>query len=495
MTIWFDTWKKGQQVMTQSNNSRQQIEYCSEAGSIKFLEGRRRSAFLRSLPGVRERVAVQPKRVKIDPDIDRETASDIEPSLSDTSSEGVDELRIHCQNAPVLSTEALIAHARQMELGRAKLVQLLVDSGWGLATMATEFLNSVTEGSDLSELINKNVSDSHDPVQSGKFVQDTAKQLEIKLTTCFQQVLNVKESAANVEPTLMECRQFLNEMHFLPNFLQRVIAAVVKQSRHVTLSKDDEQWLASVQWQQHRMIASRQAMINGNLRLVTFIAKQYNNQTMPFNDLIQDGTIGLIKAVDRYDWSRAVRFSTYAIYWIRQTISRAMVRQEKMVRLPYNIAAKASAVFEIMNNCLTQNNKWPSTRELAELCELSEAEVQAIVNNYQSVISLDSNINDDEDMPEVITTLEQHHFPQPLNSLVSSSLKTYLHKAVGTLPEREADIISCRFGLNSDHEMTLQDIADKMSLTRERVRQIQNSALLKLKNNFSGELVDFLEMS
>ena len=478
--------------MTQSNNSRHQIEYCADAGSIKFLESGRRSAFLRSLPGVRERAAaVQTKRVKTDPDSDRETANDIEPG---SSSGSIDELRIHCQNAPVLSIEALTAHAQQMEQGRAKLVQLLVDSEWGLATMATEFLNSVTDGIDLSELINKNVGDSHELVQGGDFVQDTAKQLESKLTACFQQVLNVKESA-NVAATLAECRHFLNEIHFLPNFLQQVIATVVRQSRHETLSKEDEQWLASIQWQQHRMIASRQAMINGNLRLVTFIAKQYNNQAMPFNDLIQDGTIGLIKAVDRYDWNRAVRFSTYAIYWIRQTVSRAMIRQEKMVRLPYNIAAKASTVFEIMNNCLTQNNKWPSTLELAELSGLSEGEVQAIVNNYQSVISLDSNINDDEDMPEVITTLEQHHFPQPLNSLVSSSLKTYLHKAVGTLPEREADIISCRFGLNSDQEMTLQDIADRLSLTRERVRQIQNSALLKLKNNFSGELVDFLEMS
>ena len=241
------------------------------------------------------------------------------------------------------------------------------------------------------------------------------------------------------------------------------------------------------------MIASRQAMINGNLRLVTFIAKQYNNQSMPFTDLIQDGTVGLIKAVDRYDVNRGVRFSTYAIYWIKQTISRAMVRQEKMVRLPFNMAAKASAVFETMNNYLIQNNKWPSIHELAKLCKLPEDEVKAIVHNYQPIISLDSNVNDDDDMPEMIATLEQDHFPQPLSGVVSSSLKMCLRQAVDSLTQREADIINCRFGLNNDHEMTLQDIAEKMSLTRERVRQIQNNALLKLKNSFSSELVDFLE--
>lgn len=478
--------------MTHRNNDRQHIKYCSDAGSINFLEGDRRSAFLRSLPSSR------PKRVEIAPSADSETAddidlADIEPYESDAVSDGVEELRIHCQNAPVLSAEALTGHARQMEQARSALVQALVDSEWGLTVMATEFLNSVSKGIELSELLNKNAGESRIPLQDGAFVQDTAKQLEGKLTDCFQRVLNAEERA-NAAATLAECRQCLSEMHFLPNFLQQVIAAVVRQSRHKTLSKEDEQWRASLQWQQQRMIASRQAMINGNLRLATFVAKQYNNQTTTFNDLIQDGIVGLIKAVDRYDWNRAVRFSTYAIYWIRQTISRAMVRQEKMVRLPYNIAAKASSVYEVMNDCLIQNNKWPSIRELAELCDLPESEVQAIVNSYQPIISLDSNINDDEDMPEVIATLEQHHFPEPLNSLLDSSLKIRLRKAVDTLPEREADIISCRFGLNSDHEMTLQDIADRMSLTRERVRQIQNSALLKLKHNFSSELVDFLEM-
>ncbi len=242
------------------------------------------------------------------------------------------------------------------------------------------------------------------------------------------------------------------------------------------------------------MMSSRQTMVSGNLRLVTFIARQYANPNSSFSDLIQDGTVGLIKSVDRYDWRRAVRFSTYAIYWIKQTISRAMVRQEKMVRLPYNIAAKAASLFEVMNDWLVKNNRWPSVEELAGVSDLPADEIKAIIENYQPTISLNSSYNSEEDdQPEIITTLEQNHFPQPLNDLANNTLQDFLRKAVKTLPDREAEIINCRFGLDNHYEMTLQDIADKMSLTRERVRQIQNIALAKLKNNFSGELSDFLE--
>ncbi|MGR9045006.1 MAG: sigma-70 family RNA polymerase sigma factor [Gammaproteobacteria bacterium] len=427
----------------------------------------------------------------VDSDTD-DTADTVESDLSAEVSDGIGELKIHCQNAPVLSIEAFADQARQMERARSRLARLLIGSERGLSAMAVEFLSRLDDGVDLSELINKNVCDGNNPVQNGDVVQDTAKQLESKLVACFEQVLKF-QARSELQEALSDYRLYLNQIHFLPNFLQQVVDSIARQSLPERLSNDDKQWLVSIQLQRQRMLASRQAMINGNLRLVTFIAKQFNNQVTPFTDLIQDGTVGLIKAVDRYDWNRAVRFSTYAIYWIKQTITRAMVRQEKMVRLPYNMAAKASAVFEIMNNCLIQNNKWPSSSELAVLCKLPEDEVKAIVENYQPVISLDSNINDDEDLPEMIATLEQCHFPQPLNCLVSSALKSFLRRAVGTLPEREADIINYRFGLINDHEMTLQDIAEKMSLTRERVRQIQNSALQKLKNNFSGELVDFLE--
>lgn len=314
------------------------------------------------------------------------------------------------------------------------------------------------------------------------------------MTECCQQILTVKENPLR-EKTSAHHRQFLSDIHFLPNFLQQTVKVLNSRMRDSALNEEVVELLQTALHEQQRMMSARQTMISGNLRLVTFVARQYSNSSIPFTDLIQDGTVGLIKAVDRYDWKRAVRFSTYAIYWIKQSITRGMVRQEKMVRLPYNIAAKAAAVFETMNDYLVKHNRWPTNRQLAEICRLPEEEIKAIVENYQPTVSLDNNINDDEDMPVVVESMEQHHFPQPINILAGNALKNCLRKAVETLPEREADILNCRFGLDSDTEMTLQDIADRMCLTRERVRQIQNSALLKLKNKFSADLVDFLEPS
>lgn len=404
---------------------------------------------------------------------------------------GSEELLIHHQNAEVLSADELAFLAQQMELARLNLSRLLIHSDQGLRIIAGEFIRNMNEGIDLSELIRKNNSEA---VQNDTVAQDTAKQLANRLLDRFQQVFNAKENPYPAS-TFTECRKSLDELHFLPNFLQQIVKVTTCRIKDRALNDEDLQLLKSAMFEQQRMISARRAMISGNLRLVTFIARQYHNPSVPFADLIQDGTVGLIKAVDRYDWRRAVRFSTYAIYWIRQSITRGLVRQEKMVRLPYNIAAKAAAVFEAMNDCLIKNNKWPTNPELAKICDLPEDEIKAIVANYQPIISLDNNINDDENLPAVIDSIEQHHYPQPLSILSNSALKACLRKAIETLPAREADVINCRFGLDSDCEMTLQDIADRMSLTRERVRQIQNSALSKLKNKFSCDLVDFLEAS
>lgn len=402
---------------------------------------------------------------------------------------GGDELLIHQQNASVLTAEELTSLAQQMEQSRLNLSRLMIYSDSGLSVIAGEFIRAIGDGIDLSELIRKN---NLDPLQNENVAQDTAKQLASKLLSCFQQVINTKDHPHS-SAVFTECKQLLDDLHLLPNFLQQIVKVLTYRLRDRALNDDDLELLKSASIEQQRMISARRAMISGNLRLVTFIARQYHHSSVPFTDLIQDGTVGLIKAVDRYDWRRSVRFSTYAIYWIKQSITRGMVRQEKMVRLPYNIAAKAAAVFETMNDYLVKHNQWPTNKTLADLCDLPEEEIKAIVDNYQPTISLDNNINDDEDLPAIVDSIEQHHFPQPINILANSALKNCLRKAIETLPEREADIINCRFGLDSDTEMTLQDIADRMSLTRERVRQIQNSALLKLKNKFSSDLVDFLE--
>ncbi|MDT8406716.1 MAG: RNA polymerase sigma factor RpoD/SigA [Methylococcales bacterium] len=403
-------------------------------------------------------------------------------------------LRLHTQakvgrqsGSQVLTAEQLTRHARRMNRARERLLHLLIGTDAALPIFATVFLQHYRAGFDVSDMVSKNHSDAGDDELAS---QETAKQLEARLVRLCQALL----SELNTPEARESCRAALLEVHFLPNFLRHVALACLHQLKVAGVLAAEGHLALALSGQLRIMSQSRQAMVSGNLRLVTFVARQYANPNSSFGDLVQEGTVGLIKSVDRYDWRRAVRFSTYAIYWIKQTISRAMVRQEKMVRLPYNIAAKAAAVFETMNDWLVKNNRWPSIDELVQVCGLPAEEVKAIVENYQPTVSLNSAVNaDEDDQPEMITMLEQNHYPQPLTELANATLRDFLRQAVNTLPAREAEIINSRFGLDNNYEMTLQDIADQMSLTRERVRQIQNSALAKLKANFSTELADFLE--
>jgi RNA polymerase primary sigma factor len=214
---------------------------------------------------------------------------------------------------------------------------------------------------------------------------------------------------------------------------------------------------------------------------------------LSFEDLMQEGSIGLIKAVDRFDASRGIRFSTYAIFWIKQAISRLIVKQEKVVRLPIALAERSSVVFEVMRNSYLEHNRWPSLLEIKAQCDLSMDDIKTISSYYQSTHSLDSAQSDDGDDQTLMATLPQHQFAQPLNELIDSNLSLYIGKVVASLPEKEAAILNMRFGLHNHHEMTLQAIADQLHVTRERVRQIQNDALKKLKQQFGYDLLPFLE--
>ncbi|MDD4913751.1 MAG: RNA polymerase sigma factor RpoD/SigA [Methylococcales bacterium] len=237
----------------------------------------------------------------------------------------------------------------------------------------------------------------------------------------------------------------------------------------------------------------RQKMIVGNIRLVGFIAYKYRITSISHEDLLQEGIVGLIKAVDRFDPERGIRFSTYAVFWIRQAISRLINRQEKVVHLPMALAEKATVVYEIMRNGYLENNRWPSLAEIKSRCSLSMEEIKTVSSYYQSTHALDAQPSADNGEQSLLDTLKQQQFLLPLNELINTNLSLFVASVVASLPEKEATILNMRFGLKNHSEMTLQAIADQLHVTRERVRQIQNQALHKLKQQFGYELSPFLE--
>ena len=389
----------------------------------------------------------------------------------------------HSYKTELLSAQQLRDYAKQMEQNRAQLAGLLIESKEGLAVLIFEFRQQITLGIDLSERIKRNQKQAVNPVQKNNIEQDTAKVFESRLLDCLDSLISDDSAKGRVKAL-----NFIKQVHFLPSFLLQVCTELSKKPDLINADL-----FARVMLLEQKILAARDAIIHGNLRLVRFVAKQYNSDPVIIADLIQDGTIGLIKAVDRYEWQRELRFSTYAVFWIRQTISRALLQQKKIVRLPYNIAEKASLVFQAINKSLVEHNNRPSIAELAEICEMSKDEVKAIIENKQANVSLTCNIAEDEAMYAYENTLEQEHYPQPIISVTHTSLQTTLQKAVNTLTERESTIIYSRFGLIGQHEMSLQDLSNQFGVSCERIRQIQKKALLKLKNNFNSDLYDFLE--
>ncbi len=284
----------------------------------------------------------------------------------------------------------------------------------------------------------------------------------------------------------------LQNLHLLPLFLINIAGILIQQpskkSFNIGFKRKLEKYRLDLQ-------GSRQRMITANLGLTAFAARKYTTSNLGFDDLMQEGILGLIKAVDRFDPYRGICFSTYGMYWIRQAISRLIFTQDKIVRLPLPLAEKAFTVFEAMRSCYLQNERWPTREELQQLCDLPEHEIMTISSYYQATHSLDTANYNEPDSQTLMEQMAQQQFNLPLEQLIDENLAVFLNTALASLPEHQAAILKMRFGLRDQTEMTLQAIADQLHVTRERVRQIQNQALKKLNQQFGCDLLTFLDAS
>jgi RNA polymerase primary sigma factor len=242
---------------------------------------------------------------------------------------------------------------------------------------------------------------------------------------------------------------------------------------------------------ENRWLAARQQLAEANNKLVLFIANQYKAGFLDFEDLVQEGQTGLLKAVDRFDYRLGFQFSTYAGYWIRQAISRSLSRCERLVRVPCGQVANINRVFRAKNELMARTGLEPSVKELSEHTKLSHDDINMILSISQTVMALEGN-DDDEEAFAPIDFIEQQIFSPAFNDIAESDLEKLLDCAIESLNTREAKVICNHFGVDTDKEQTLQEIGMELNLTRERVRQIQVIALNKIKMNFGQQLMCFL---
>lgn len=290
-------------------------------------------------------------------------------------------------------------------------------------------------------------------------------------------MLNITESRLDKLENNSEVIKSFNNIVLEDDTLQTYLKEIGKIS---LLKSEEERNLGKLIKEQNSDMAKRK-LIQANLRLVVSIAKKYIGQGVNFMDLVQEGSIGLIRAAEKFDYSKNFKFSTYATWWIKQSIIRAIANYSKSIRIPVHMSDKIRKYKRIYNELSISLGREPTDNEILQKLEISMSKLQKIKQSILvEPVSLETTITDDLCLRDYI---EDKTLQSPEDKVKQDCIKTDVPKLLNTLPEREKQVLTNRYGLNSDKPKTLAQLGDMLGYSKERIRQIEEGAILKLRTN------------
>lgn len=288
-----------------------------------------------------------------------------------------------------------------------------------------------------------------------------------------------KNRVSSVPRSRTEESEFVSDVRELPSSDRNVMRTYMQEiGKTPLLSKEEEIELAARIKKGDK--EARDHMISANLRLVVKIAHDYNNFGLPLLDLISEGNIGLVKAVERFDPSKGGKLSTYAAWWIKQSIKRALANQSKTIRLPVHLVDRIAKMRKITAELAEELDREPTDEEIAYMMDLPVNKVAHLKSVSVRPSSLDAPVGEDGDTTFGELVGDENE-ASPLDNLQDKSVSNDIKSVIGQLEDREAEIIHLRFGLDGNHPLTLEEVGEQFDITRERVRQIQNIALHKMR--------------